>query len=92
MQVKKQKLQNSIDSLIASGSTCLTAAIDQAIDLFTTSVIEQRNSTNRIIFLTDLCSTVDSVNDEKKLLATIQANAGRGIFTSVVGLGMVCHE
>ena len=92
MQVKKQKLQNSIDSLIANGSTCLTAAIDQAIDLFTTSVIEQRNSTNRIIFLTDLCSTVDSVNDEKKLLATIQANAGRGIFTSVVGLGMVCHE
>ena len=77
--------------MIASGSTWLSAAIDQAIDMFT-SVIERQNSTNRIIFLTDLCSTVDSVNDEKKLLATIKANAGRGIFTSVVGIGMVCLE
>jgi len=58
--------------------------------MFTDSVIEEKGTTNRIIFLTDLCSTVDSVNDEKKLLNTIKANAQRGIFTSVVGVGMVC--
>ena len=91
MQVKKYVLRSGINSLIASGSTCLTAAIDQAIHLFN-GVVEKQNSTNRIIFLTDLCSTVDSVNDEKNLLATIQANAGSGIFTSVVGLGMVGHK
>ena len=88
-QVKKSDLQKSITSLIASGSTCLTAAIETATDMFT-SVIEERDTTNRIIFLTDLCSTVDSVNDEKKLLTTIKTNAERGIFTSVVGIGMVC--
>ena len=87
-QVKKSALLDGIGSLIASGSTCLTAAIKTATDMFV-KVIEEKNATNRIIFLTDLCSTVDSVNDEKKLLATIQANAGRGIFTSVVGVGMV---
>lgn len=91
LQVKKQSLQNGISSLIASGSTCLTAAIETATAMFT-SVVEEKDSTNRIIFLTDLCSTVDSVNDEKKLLSTIQANAGRGIFTSVVGVGMVCCQ
>ena len=91
LQVKKQDLHNSISSLIASGSTCLTAAIETATDMFT-SVVEEKDVTNRVIFLTDLCSTVDSVNDEKKLLATIKANAGRGIFASVVGVGMVCQQ
>ena len=67
----------------------MTQAIEVATNMFT-GVAEDTNATNRIIFLTDLCSTVDSVNDERKLLATIQANAERGIFTSVVGIGMVC--
>ena len=89
-QVKKPSLQKSISSLMASGSTCLSAAIETATDMFTDNVIEEKGTTNRIIFLTDLCSTVDSVNDEKKLLSTIKANAQRGIFTSVVGIGMVC--
>ena len=87
-QVKKATLQSNISSLIASGSTCLTEAIECATNMFS-GVVEDTNATNRIIFLTDLCSTVDSVNDEKKLLATIQANAERAIFTSVVGIGMV---
>ena len=89
-QVKKSGLQKSIASLLATGSTCLSAAIETATDMFTDNVIEEKDTTNRIIFLTDLCSTVDSVNDEKKLLNTIKANAQRGIFTSVVGVGMVC--
>jgi len=76
---------------MATGSTCLSAAIETATDMFTDNVMEERGTTNRIIFLTDLCSTVDSVNDEKKLLSTIKANAQRGIFTSVVGVGMVCR-
>ena len=67
----------------------MTEAIECATSMFT-SAVEDPNATNRIIFLTDLCSTVDSVNDEKKLLMTIKANAERSIFTSVVGIGMVC--
>lgn len=89
LQVKKASLQKSISSLIATGSTCLTAAIETATEMFT-SVVEEKDVTNQIIFLTDLCSTVDTVNDEKKLLTAIKANAERGIFTSVVGVGMVC--
>lgn len=53
------------------------------------SSAEHVHSTSRVIFLTDLCSTVDSVNDEKKLLSTIKQNADRGIYTTVVGIGMV---
>lgn len=45
-----------------------------------------------MIFLTDLCSTVDSANDERKLLDTIKSNAERGIYTTVVGIGMVSLE
>ena len=32
---------------------------------------------------------MDSVNDEKRLLSTIKQNADRGIYTTVVGIGMV---
>ena len=58
--------------------------------LFAIPPVEHTHSTSRIIFLTDLCSTVDSVNDEHKLLSTIKKNAERGIYTTVVGIGMVC--
>ena len=54
-----------------------------------TSSAEAANATNRIIFLTDLQSTCDSVNDEKRLLSTIRSNADAGIYTTVVGIGMV---
>ena len=55
-----------------------------------TSSAEAANATNRIIFLTDLQSTCDSVNDEKRLLSTIRSNADAGVYTTVVGIGMVC--
>ena len=50
---------------------------------------EAANTTNRIIFLTDLQSTCDTANDEKRLLSTIRSNADAGIYTTVVGIGMV---
>lgn len=53
------------------------------------AVGEHSDASSRVIFLTDLCSTVDSVNDERKLLETIKSNADRGIYTTVVGIGMV---
>lgn len=53
---------------------------------------EGSHTSSRVIFLTDLCSTVDSANDERKLLDTIKSNAERGIYTTVVGIGMVSLE
>jgi uncharacterized protein YegL len=85
--VNKSQLKREIGLLRAHGLTCLTAAIDCATDMFNTP-FEHANSTSRVIFLTDLCSTVDSVNDEKRLLSTIKQNADRGIYTTVVGIGM----
>ena len=38
--------------------------------------------------MTDLNSTVDSVRDEKDLLARIYSNSKINIFTTVVGIGM----
>ena len=52
---------------------------------------EHSHASSRVVFLTDLCSTVDSANDEKRLLNTIKTNADRGIYTTVVGIGMVGH-
>ena len=46
------------------------------------------NKYSRIIFMTDLNSTVDSVRDEKDLLARIDSNSKINIFTTVVGIGM----
>ena len=38
--------------------------------------------------MTDLNSTVDSVRDEKDLLAKIETNSKNNIYTTVVGIGM----
>ena len=38
--------------------------------------------------MTDLNSTVNSVRDEKDLLARIENNSKINIFTTVVGIGM----
>ena len=67
---------------------CVYCLVHACIHIFLLSV-EHANSTSRVIFLTDLCSTVDSVNDEKRLLSTIKQNADRDIYTTVVGIGMV---
>ncbi len=46
------------------------------------------NTTNRILFLTDLNSTIDSVRDEQQLVENINRNAARSIYMTVVGIGM----
>jgi Ca-activated chloride channel family protein len=82
------KLKSKIGSLKASGSTNLSAAAQCATDMYK-SAGEGMKTSNRIIFLTDLNSTVDSENDEKQLLKMLQTSADRGIYTTVVGIGMV---
>lgn len=86
-KVNKSKLKKEIDALRAYGTTCLSAAIDCATDMFSEAG-EHSHASSRVVFLTDLCSTVDSANDEKRLLNTIKTNADRGIYTTVVGIGM----
>ncbi|XP_062501858.1 uncharacterized protein LOC134178963 [Corticium candelabrum] len=81
------KIKDTIKSLKAGGSTNLSAAAQCATDLYKTAG-ESTKSSNRIIFLTDLNSTVDSHNDEKRLLAMLQTNSQQGIYTTVVGIGM----
>jgi len=89
--INKVKLRREICALRPYGATCLSAAIDCATQMFS-SVGEGSHTSSRVIFLTDLCSTVDSANDERKLLDTIKSNAERGIYTTVVGIGMVSLE
>ena len=50
---------------------------------------ESAKSTNRLLFLTDLNSTVDSAHDEVELLDILRTEAARNVFTSIVGIGMV---
>ena len=59
-----------------------------AIKFENVSLGEKKNEFSRIIFMTDLNSTVDSVADEKSLLSRITSNSKNNIYTTVVGIGM----
>ncbi|XP_065828395.1 uncharacterized protein [Oscarella lobularis] len=82
-----KSMKTKIESLCPGGMTDLTKAAVSATDLFA-KAREGKRTSNRIIFFTDLNSTVDSANDEKRLLSTLKKNATAGIYTTVVGIGM----
>ncbi|XP_065174672.1 uncharacterized protein LOC135804677 [Sycon ciliatum] len=86
-KIPKQGLKTAIDNLVAGGMTNLSKAARTAVKLFDNAP-ESAKSTNRLLFLTDLNSTVDSAHDEVELLDILRTEAARNVFTSIVGIGM----
>ncbi|KAI6647128.1 Von Willebrand factor type A domain containing protein [Oopsacas minuta] len=85
--IQKDVLSNKIKALSTRGMTDLSLAYRTATRM-AKDAGEKVNKYSRIIFMTDLNSTVDSVRDEKNLLANIESNSKINIFTTVVGIGM----
>jgi Ca-activated chloride channel family protein len=81
----KSEVMSAIDRLHAGGSTNGGAGIQLAYDVATQHFI--KNGTNRVIIATDGDFNV-GIQDEKKLVALIEAKAKSGVFLSVLGFGM----
>lgn len=86
---RRQQLKKKLSDVRLGGSTCLSKGMQEGRGLFTQSILEEKGTwTNRLLFMTDLNSTCDSVSDEKLLLEEVKNFSSAGIYTTVFGIGM----
>lgn len=74
----------AVNEIRAGGSTNLTRAANLGTELINgLKEIPDRKSTSRLIFMTDLCSTANDVDDEKTLVQLLKDNSKASIYSTV---------